>query len=70
MLSPFFPHATVHLPSYEEETVGEDPITPSGGAPPTAGPQLMGLLCPKCRQMCQGVQALKEHMQAGHFLPC
>ena len=23
----------------------------------------MGLLCPNCRTMCQGVQALKEHMQ-------
>ena len=32
---------------------------------PSTGPQLMGLLCPKCRTMCQGVQALKEHMQVG-----
>ena len=40
---------------------GEEAL-PAAGAPP-AGPQLMGLLCPKCRTMCQGVQALKEHMQ-------
>ena len=31
-------------------------------APPTPGSQLMGLVCPTCRQMCKGVQALKEHM--------
>lgn len=31
-------------------------------APPSAGSQLMGLVCPQCRQMCKGVQALKDHM--------
>ena len=46
---------------YEEEAVQGEEALPAG-APP-AGPQLMGLLCPKCRTMCQGVQALKEHMQ-------
>ena len=46
---------------YEEEAVQGEETLPAG-APP-AGPQLMGLLCPKCRTMCQGVQALKEHMQ-------
>lgn len=45
-------------PAYEEEAA-EETIAPGAAA----GPQLMGLLCPKCRQMCQGVQALKEHMQ-------
>ena len=38
------------------------PALPAAGARP-AGLQLMGLLCPKCSTMCQGVQALKEHMQ-------
>ena len=38
------------------------PALPAAGAPP-AGLKLMGLLCPKCSTMCQGVQALKEHMQ-------
>ena len=31
-------------------------------APPSSGSQLMGLVCPQCRQMCKGVQALKDHM--------
>jgi len=50
-------------PDYEDPNMGyegeEAPMQPQAGA----GPQLMGLLCPNCRQMCQGVQALKEHMQ-------
>jgi len=50
-------------PDYEDPNMGfegeEAPMHPQGGS----GPQLMGLLCPNCRQMCQGVQALKEHMQ-------
>jgi len=49
-------------PDYEDPNLGyegeEAPMPPQGGA----GPQLMGLLCPNCRQMCQGVEALKEHM--------
>jgi len=59
---------------YEEQYAGgmpygdgtEDTQTmppPTAGPPaPAAGPQLMGLLCPNCRSMCQGVQALKDHM--------
>jgi len=35
---------------------------PAGPTAPAGGPQLMGLLCPNCRSMCQGVQALKDHM--------
>ena len=35
---------------------------PQPAAPPSGGSQLMGLVCPTCRQMCKGVQALKEHM--------
>eukprot|EP00092_Neocalanus_flemingeri_P082038 GFUD01102601.1.p1 GENE.GFUD01102601.1~~GFUD01102601.1.p1 ORF type:complete len:647 (-),score=192.59 GFUD01102601.1:563-2503(-) len=50
-------------PDYEDPNMGyegeEAPMPPQAGS----GPQLMGLLCPNCRQMCQGVQALKEHMQ-------
>lgn len=45
---------------------GEDtqtmPPPTAGPTTPAAGPQLMGLLCPNCRSMCQGVQALKDHM--------
>jgi len=50
-------------PEFEDPNMGyegdEGPMQPPAGS----GPQLMGLLCPNCRQMCQGVQALKEHMQ-------
>ena len=49
------------FPRYEEEPAVQEEVAPGGAAP--SGPQLMGLLCPKCRTMCQGVQALKEHMQ-------
>lgn len=53
---------------YEEEGV-DGALPPAGALPAAAGPQLMGLLCPKCRQMCQGVQALKEHMQVCQGTP-
>merc|ERR1719264_1514042 len=57
-----------HGGSYEEEAVQGEEALPTAGAPP-AGPQLMGLLCPKCCTMCQGVQALKEHMQVCQGAP-
>ena len=31
-----------------------------------SGIKLTGLLCPQCRLMCHGVNALKEHMAAAH----
>ena len=43
---------------YQEDNTAHPPPAP----PPTSGSQLMGLVCPQCRQMCKGVQALKEHM--------
>ena len=30
--------------------------------PAAAGPTLIGLICPNCRNMCLGFQALEEHM--------
>ena len=39
------------------------PMTTAPQPPTTArGPQLMGLLCPHCRAMCNSVPALKEHI--------
>ena len=43
------------------------PGGPSGGeAMSGSGIKLTGLLCPQCRIMCHGVNALKEHMAAAH----
>ncbi len=36
------------------------------GSSPGPGIQLTGLLCPNCRLMCDGVDALKEHMSEVH----
>ena len=48
---------------YDENMYQEDNTAhPTPAPPPTSGSQLMGLVCPQCRQMCKGVQALKEHM--------
>ncbi len=38
----------------------------SSAAPGGPGIQLTGLLCPNCRMMCHGVDALKEHMSQAH----
>ena len=49
---------------------GMDPSGPPGGAEPTQsqkqGLQLTGLLCPTCKEMCHGVEALKHHMATAH----
>ena len=58
-----FSHHSDQMYQRSQVSGGEgSPALPAAGARP-AGLQLMGLLCPKCGTMCQGVQALKEHMQ-------
>ena len=47
---------------YDDYQEFEEQQQQQPAAPPSAGSQLMGLVCPTCRQMCKGVQALKEHM--------
>ena len=47
---------------YDDYQEFEEPQQQPAAPPPSAGSQLMGLVCPTCRQMCKGVQALKEHM--------
>jgi hypothetical protein len=42
------------------------PSQPQAGTSGSAGLLLTGLLCPKCRVMCHGVEALKEHMGKAH----
>ena len=39
---------------------------PQGGAAASGGLQLTGLLCPQCRTLCHGVDALKDHMSKAH----
>jgi len=51
---------------YEEGAMGYEGEGGEGSQmppPDPRAPQMIGLVCPNCRQMCQGVQALKDHMQ-------
>ena len=48
------------------------PMPNQAGPPPPpapSGPQLTGLLCPQCREMCHGVEALKAHLANVHGAP-
>jgi hypothetical protein len=56
---------------YDENRVAVPPHAPSsslGVNAPVGGLQLTGLLCPTCRLICHGVEALKEHMATVHGL--
>jgi hypothetical protein len=44
------------------------PPPQAGTSGSSAGLQLTGLLCPKCRIMCHGVEALKDHISNVHGL--
>lgn len=39
------------------------------GGSSASGLKLTALVCPKCRQMCHGVDALKDHMAKSHGIP-
>ena len=48
---------------YDEDGATMPPAQSSSGVGSSGPAQLMGLICPKCKTMCKGVPALKEHMQ-------
>lgn len=60
---------------YDEQYGQEFGMQDNSANPPAqqqaqqAGLQLTGLFCPKCRAMCHGVEALKDHMIKAHGMP-